>query len=166
MLLLIQFSLTVHQIACRHYPLIDNNLNNQIADFYPGTIKDSQVQFGANLASVAFQEGDANSDRDYVLDHIVGKGNHDNCFESDERYTGSPDGLIEFEKECLKFQLARKGKTFSDFKGYKIGAYVVPQSKNEFESRQYGEVLVVLVPPKAKLPAVPPKHIFSVNDVN
>ncbi|CAM3123595.1 hypothetical protein SAMN04487792_0221 [Lactobacillus bombicola] len=146
--------------------LIDNNLNNQIADLFPGTIKDSQVQFGANLASVAFQEGDATSERDYVLDHIVGKGNHDNYFESVERYTGSPDGLVEFEKEQLKYKLALRGKTFSDFKGYKIGAYVVPQSKNEFESRQYGEVLVVLVPPKAKLPAVPPKHTFNVNDVN
>lgn len=146
--------------------LIDNDLNNQIANLFPGTIKDSQVQFGANLASVVFQQGDSTNVRDYVLDHIVGKGNHDNYFESHERYTGSSDGLIAFEKEKLRYELALRGKTFSDFKGYKIGAYVVPQNKNELENRDYGEALVVLVPPKAKLPAIPPKHTFSVNDVN
>lgn len=141
---------------------IDNNLNNQIADLLPGTIKDSQVQFGANLASLVFG-GDADRGRDIVLDDIVGDGNHDNYFESHERYTGSPDGLVEFEKEQLKYKLALRGKTFSDFKGYKIGVYVVPQTVNKL---QYGNFLVVLVPPKAKLPAVPPTHTFNVNDVN
>ncbi|RMC24963.1 MULTISPECIES: hypothetical protein [unclassified Lactobacillus] len=76
---------------------IDNNLNNQIADLLPGTIKDSQVQFGANLASLVFG-GDADRGRDIVLDDIVGDGNHDNYFESHESILALPMVLLNLKK--------------------------------------------------------------------
>ncbi|WEV40969.1 hypothetical protein [Lactobacillus sp. ESL0681] len=113
-----------------HTKNIDNTLNNLVVSLFPNTIHDKQTQLAADL-----------------FDHYV-IGTED-CIklESYAKLNNQSD-FKNFIYNQLKKELTKYNKTFTDFNGYKIGAYVDPKNK---------QTIVLLKSPEStptKLPTV------------
>lgn len=90
---------------------------------------------------------------------ILGENNFQDLITliTNQRYSGNPKGLMNFVREQLATELDKQGRTFTDFKDYKIGAYIYPKNSK----KDYGKTVVYLLPKAAVLPKLPPVYYYD-----
>ncbi|WP_125581072.1 D-alanyl-D-alanine carboxypeptidase [Levilactobacillus cerevisiae] len=120
---------------------VDNKLNRQLLSLFPGSIPDKTLQKFANLGYIYHNIGDGF----YNYGHLM-IGDEIDSEVGLSSQTLIADKGINF-KTFEKIQIAKilefRGKTFSDFKDYRIGAYAFPA-----HSKYYGELSIIMLPPK------------------
>lgn len=138
--------------------LIDTKLNKQIADLFPGTIRDNQMQLAADMYNIKADVYNNHENATASTD-ILGENNFQDLITliTNQRYSGNPKGLMNFVREQLATELDKQGRTFTDFKDYKIGAYIYPKNSK----KDYGKTVVYLLPKAAVLPKLPPVYYYD-----
>ncbi|WP_225363912.1 hypothetical protein [Levilactobacillus brevis] len=119
---------------------VDDNLNKQLLDLFPGTIPDEPLQLAADFI---FANAGANPD-DYtgVIEELVGAENEPSVFRlSSDKRIQKNQNFLSFQRNSLKEELATKHKKFTGFKGYRIGAYAFPK-----HDKRYGKSMILLLP--------------------
>ena len=119
---------------------VDDNLNKQLLNLFPGTIPDEPLQLAADFI---FANAGANPD-DYtsVIEELVGAENEPSVFRlSSDKRIQKNQNFLSFQRNSLKEELVTKHKKFTSFKGYRIGAYAFPK-----HDKRYGESMILLLP--------------------
>lgn len=153
---------------------LDQNLNDQVAKLFPKTVQDKQVQLAAEVAAMPYFEQNSKVNQQVgasstVINDLLGQKNAADIITviNNQTYQGTDQGLILFVKQQLEAELTKQNKQFTDFAGYRIGAYVLPKTNKDKNmaanavKANYGKTLVYLVPPKAELPKLPEKVYYS-----
>lgn len=117
---------------------VDKSLNKQLIALFPGTVPDKTLQSAANYFFLNIGHGD---DYTSVIEQMVGIKNEPSVIRFSSNVVLEKSGnFIALEKKELKKQLSRENKKFTDFKGYRIGAYAFPK-----HNKNYGKSVILLM---------------------
>jgi len=119
---------------------VDDKLNQQLISLFPGSVPDKALQAAANFFFMYI--GGQGDNYTSVIEKAVGWENEPSV----TRFVPSvslkkSDNFIVLEKSQLKDRLSKQNKRFTDFKGYRIGAYAFPK-----HSKNYGTSMILLMP--------------------
>jgi len=120
---------------------VDKKLNQQLLSLFPGSIQDKTLQKLANLNYIYHNISDGFYDYGNLMlgddiDSEIG-------LSSRTLIKDKSTDFKTFEQNQIIAILKERGKTVSDFKNYRIGAYAFPK-----HSKYYGEFSIVILPPK------------------
>lgn len=121
---------------------IDDNLNKQLLDLFPGTIPDEPLQLAADFIFAYLGAYPHPDDYTGVIAEMVGDENEPFVIRlSSDKRLQKNQSFSSFQRNSLKEELATKHKKFTSFKGYRIGAYAFPK-----HDKRYGKSMILLLP--------------------
>lgn len=120
---------------------VDDALNQDLLNLFPGTVPDPKAQLLADEYYLAIKYGGSDAFLDYFSDLYPNEVGKAHFVENNNVMTRSNTAFLTYERKNLASELKQTSKTFDSYQGYHIGAYAFPKA-----SKYYGRVMVVLVP--------------------